>query len=101
MIGWPRASFCALAGTSRWERCNSSTMFETVCAVSAVMRAIAARDNGPLVRIASITTRLLCDLACSRLVPEIAFMVSFIGVEYHLCHKTIMWERAEVCSLFN
>ena len=48
-------------------------MLETVCELSAVSRAIAARDNAPLVLIASITTRRLCDLACSRLVPEMAF----------------------------
>jgi len=44
-------------------------MLETVCEDSAVSLAIAARDSAPPVLIASMTTRRLCDLACSRLVP--------------------------------
>src|SRR5262245_23911732 len=53
---------------------SSSTMLETVCELSAVSRAIVARDSAPLVLMASITTRRLCDLACSRLVPAMVFL---------------------------
>src|SRR5436309_15422265 len=69
VAGWPRPDLRRAAAFRIPASSSSPTMLEMVWELRAVSRAISARDSAPLIRTASMTTRRLCDFACSRLVP--------------------------------
>ncbi len=70
VAGWPRVPRSGVNAFRKPSFCSSLAMLEMVCGVSAVRRAMSARVSRPCRRMASITTRRLCDRANSRLVPD-------------------------------